>query len=171
MSGSDSKLYLCVYGKRAESSSEIIRRPFFLHRSICVCVSVSGPPMIANEWLVAYLTNQAFKATANNETVQNMTAQNVNIQYENRIVTQQTPAKILNKFFHPFLPFFPRAHSISGGRVKGGERSKRSKVKRKREREMTDDIVTICFQLYTIPRLRAISSKKLIKYLSSQLRN
>lgn len=49
--------------------------------------------MIANEWIVAYLTNQAFKATANNETIQNMTAQNVNIQYEKGIVTQQTLAK------------------------------------------------------------------------------
>lgn len=31
--------------------------------------------MIANEWIFAYLTNQAFKAIANNETIQNMTAQ------------------------------------------------------------------------------------------------
>lgn len=30
--------------------------------------------MIANEWIFAYLTNQAFKAIANNETIQNMTA-------------------------------------------------------------------------------------------------
>lgn len=76
-----------------------------------------GPPMIANEWIVAYLTNQAFKATANNETIQNMTAQNVNIEYaiQKELVTQQTHSlslslsgKILNKFFHPFR-FFPRA--------------------------------------------------------------
>lgn len=69
--------FICM---KAESSSEIKFDPFFC----------CGPPMIANEWIVAYLTNQAFKATANNETIQNMTAQNVNIQYEKGIVTQQT---------------------------------------------------------------------------------
>lgn len=50
--------------------------PFFI--VIVVGVAVE-PPMIANEWIVAYLTNQAFRAIANNETIQNMTAQNVNI--------------------------------------------------------------------------------------------
>lgn len=70
--------FICM---KAESSSEIKFDPFFLLRTTY---------MIANEWIVAYLTNQAFKATANNETIQNMTAQNVNIQYEKGIVTQQT---------------------------------------------------------------------------------